>query len=103
MGRREPVMMGVAIGLLLRVPLALLQAVEGRQLGGEALRAEPMRLALSLGLYLATLSWFTGWMTRAAREAAWVCWTIRIGVAAIIFEQAWITLQAARGLQSHCN
>lgn len=97
-------MMWVALSLLLLLtPLMVLHAVDTRQLGQEALWAKPMRFAFSLGIYLLTLAYLTSWMTQKARDGRLMQWTIRIGVAAIIFEQCWITLQAARGLHSHYN
>lgn len=102
--RREPLMMSVALSLLLLlVPLTVFHAVDARQLGQEALWAKPMRFAFSLAVYLITLAYLTRWMTQEARDSRLVRWTVRIGVAAIIFEQSWITLQAARGLHSHYN
>lgn len=89
--------------LLLLVPLALASLADPRTVSGHAVWDKPMRFALALGLYALTLAFFAGWIDGRARAGRLFRVSVAIGIAAILFEQGWITLQAARGTTSHFN
>ena len=56
--RRDPVFAGGAAFLLLLVlPLLVAMAFDGRSLHGDDLWAKPLRFAVALSVYLATLAW----------------------------------------------
>jgi hypothetical protein len=102
--RREPVLTVTGAVLVLAViPLAMASIMDARTLNGAPVWDKPARFALALGVYLLTLAFFTGWMQRGARHTPLMRWGMAAGVTAIMFEQFWITFQAARGLPSHFN
>ncbi|WP_424214045.1 hypothetical protein ACN20G_19305 [Streptomyces sp. BI20] len=79
-----------AIGLL----------VDDRTLGGEPIWLKPLKFAVSLGVYGATLAWLHGHLTRG-RRAGWWAGTVVAGASAA--EMALILVQVVRGQRSHFN
>ncbi|PZO76077.1 MAG: hypothetical protein DI629_16345 [Mesorhizobium amorphae] len=103
-GRREPVLAISGLILLVAlVPLGLAGITDARLVDGAPVWGKPFRFALALGVYLLTLAFFVGWMAPDARRSRLMRWTVWVGVAAIGFEQFWITWQAAHGEASHWN
>jgi uncharacterized membrane protein (DUF485 family) len=89
--------------LALSVTTAVLLVVDQRTLLGAPLWAKPLKFAVSLGLYAATLAWMLGRLEpgptgrRPLRLTGWLL------VVAAAVEIAIITGQAARGERSHFN
>ncbi len=104
LARRSPALTATGLSLLLLlVPLALAGALDPRTVSGYPVWDKPMRFALALGLYALTLAFFAGWVDERARAGRTFRLSIAAGIACILFEQVWITLQAARGTTSHFN
>jgi hypothetical protein len=78
--------------------LAVLSVVDDRVLLGAPLWFKPLKFAISLALYAATLAWMLGQLReRALQRAGWIV-TVAAGV-----EMAIIVGQAAVGHRSHYN
>ena len=102
--RRNSAMTAAGLLLILTLlPLGLAGAFDTRMLAGVSVWDKPLRFAFALSVYLLTLAFFAGWMTPEARRSRLMRWTVTAGLAAIAFEQIWITVQASRGLPSHFN
>jgi hypothetical protein len=96
-GHRGLFAFAVAMAALTPV-LAVLAVVDDRVLLGAPLWLKPLKFAISLGLYSATLSWMLGQLReRALQRAGWI-----VTVAAAV-EMAIIVGQAAVGNRSHYN
>jgi uncharacterized membrane protein (UPF0136 family) len=61
---------------------------------------KPMKFALSIALFTATIAWLLSELPSGERSKRIVTWGIAV---AMIVEMALITLQAARGVTSHFN
>lgn len=99
--RRGPWLVRVAAAhfLIMLVLLALMLA-DDRQLLGVSVWLKPAKFALSITVYLLTMAW----LLAELRQARWLVGLIALVViASMLVEQATITLQAARGVQSHYN
>jgi hypothetical protein len=93
-------------GLLLvgLAPFALLaQVVDPRDIAGVNVWVKPAKFAVSIGLFALTMAWFFGYVRperRSARTVRATVWMLLVGGG---FEILYISLQAARGLDSHYN
>lgn len=98
---RNRLLAGLALGhALLFLGLLVLMLIEDRELLGVDLWTKPARFALSIAVYLATLGWLLGELSRPR----WLITLVTCVVAAsMCLEQALITLQSARGTTSHYN
>jgi hypothetical protein len=97
--RGHPGLFGFAVAMAVLTPvLAVLSMVDHRVLLGAPLWVKPLKFAISLTLYSATLSWMLGQLReRTMRRTGWV-----VTVAAAV-EMAIIVGQAAVGHRSHYN
>jgi hypothetical protein len=96
-GHRGLFAFAVAMAVLVPV-LAVLSVVDHRVLLGAPLWFKPLKFAISLTLYAATLAWMLGQLReRTMQRAGWVV-TVAAGV-----EMAVIVGQAAVGHRSHYN
>jgi hypothetical protein len=100
----DPVLAGLA-GALALTAAALLaaMAVDGRMLDGENVWLKPLKFALSLSLYAATLALYARWLPLRLRQArAMRLFTLAVA-AAIVLEMVWVTAAAWLGVRSHYN
>lgn len=102
--RRQPALatLGLAF-LMLAIATAALPTVDGRMLGGVSVWAKPAKFFLSAGILLLTSAWFFGLVAPERRKTAALEWSVRVLAASASFELLYITIQAARGEQSHFN
>ena len=96
-GRRGLFAFAVAMAVLTPV-LAVLAVVDDRVLLGAPLWFKPLKFAISLALYAATLAWMLGQLReRTLQRTGWIV------TAAAAIEMAVIVGQAAVGNRSHYN
>ncbi len=92
------------IGFALMVPVTLWAgAVDKRLLGGVNVWAKPFKFALSLAIHYATFAVIAHYLPENDRQRTWTVLTAVVSSAAGACEQAYISLQAARGRHSHYN
>lgn len=90
--------------LALSLVALLLQLVDPRLLeSGVNIWVKPAKFFSSVGIFALTAAWFFGYVRPERRNS----WLMRVTVALLIasgtFELAWISWQAAHGLESHFN
>ncbi len=96
----------VMTGLFLLALLAILlpaYCMDTRQLDGASVWAKPIKFSLSLTIHFFTLAILAQQLERGRRLGMAVLLTGYAAVASGLFEQIYISLQAARGLRSHFN
>jgi hypothetical protein len=91
---------GLAI-LALMAPTALALALDPRSLNDIPIWIKPLKFQASVGLYLLTLAWFMAVLPERIRRGRVAGALVAAAIGASLFEIAYITLQAARGLASH--
>lgn len=89
--------------LLLALPVLALQAADPRTLHGASVWVKPAKFFLSAGGFALTAAWFWGYVRPERRDSRAMRWTARALIASASFELLYISLQAARGLDSHFN
>jgi len=89
--------------LLALVPLlAALAGLDDRSVFGQSPWSKPVRFALSLGFYGITMALAARWLLARTRVPGWrLLSPVLLGT--LVFEITWITVQAARGVDSHFN
>ena len=100
----SPAMAAAALLWAASVPLyAMLVATAPGEIAGEAAWLKPLKFALAVSLWAATLAWAARFLperTRAARRFRAYAWSV---CAAIALEMAWITAASALGQKAHYN
>lgn len=100
----EPVATRLGLAMLALVPILLLAlAIDPRSLQGASPWVKPLKFALAFAAYLLTLGWYAAFVRPDWRARRRFRWPVAAGAAAIVIEQAIITLQSARGVGSHFN
>lgn len=89
-----------AINLVLFALMAMIALFDTRSVLGLNPWFKPMKFALSIAIYTATVGWFLRYLPIADVSKRWLARGISI---AMLIEIALITLQAARGVGSHFN
>jgi hypothetical protein len=89
--------------LVLALPLLLLQAIDPRTLDGVGVWVKPAKFLVSVGIFSLTAAWFWGYVRPERRGGRMLRLTAATLIASASFELLYITLQAARGLDSHFN
>ena len=99
--RREPILFGVgALHLVALVIVGLLALVDSRQILGINPWIKPMKFLISSAIFL----WSIGWFMEDTKEAIWRRRIVRYSISlAMLIENFFILLQAARGTTSHFN
>jgi hypothetical protein len=92
-----------AANLALVPPLVVAALVDDRTLDGANIWIKPIKFAVSLSIYAASLGLMAPLAGAAFAGSRARSWLVRIVVAASAFEMFWIILQAARGTRSHFN
>lgn len=101
---RQPALAAVGFAYLaLFAVTAALPLFDGRMLDGVSVWAKPAKFFLSSGVFMLTSAWFFGYVRPERRRAPRLVWSVRVLIAAAVFELAYISLQAARGEPSHFN
>jgi hypothetical protein len=98
---RNPLLTGVAAAhLVLFLALAPAAAFDSTTILGISRWIKPMKFAISIAIFTATMAWLLGCLRDSDRAVRRISWTI---AATMIGEQVLITMQAARGVRSHFN
>ncbi|MDP9422951.1 MAG: hypothetical protein M3Q19_08990 [Pseudomonadota bacterium] len=96
-------MYGIAT-LLLAVVAVFLQTVDPRVLdSGVNIWVKPAKFFSSVGIFALTAAWFFGYVRPERRNSRMMRSTVAVLIASGTFELAWISWQAANGLESHFN
>ncbi len=95
----------MGVGFLLAVLVVIMPAnyFDARLFNGISLWHKPTKFALSLLIHFATLAWLAQQLELRYRKSITLIVVGYSAVAAMLFEQVYITLQAARGRGSHFN
>jgi hypothetical protein len=89
--------------LLLALGTALLQQFDARTLDGVNVWVKPTKFLVSVGVFALTTAWFFGYVRPERRRSRAMGWTVAVLLVSATFELAWISWQAAQGLDSHFN
>lgn len=99
--RLHPPLMITALAMLaLTVATFIGLFADGRELLGVPIWLKPMKFAISIAIYSATLAWLISLLDRGKRVAFWLG---TVAAAALLIEIIIIAGQSARGLRSHFN
>lgn len=102
--RRQPVLWGGAVFLLLMIPPTLVALMlEGRTVNDINVWIKPIKFEASLVLYLGTLAWLWGYLSPQAQQSRGLRAFAAVSVTLIVFEIAYIAVQSSRGVGSHFN
>ncbi len=94
---------GMALLVLSAIAL-ILQSVDPRVLGsGVNIWVKPAKFLSAIGIFALTAAWFFGYVRTERRHAPPMKAAVWLLIAAGTFELAWISWQAAHGLESHFN
>ena len=83
--------------------MAALSAIDRRRLDGENTWSKPFKFAVSLTIHFATFAVLARSLPAGSRESPALTSSLVIAVAAALFAQGYITVQAARRRRSHYN
>ena len=98
---RNPLLTGVAAAhLALLLLLAPAAALDSTEILGISRWIKPMKFAISIAIFTATMAWLLGYLRDSDRAVRRISWTIAV---TMLGEQVLITMQAARGVRSHFN
>ena len=101
---RQRLLAVFGLTLLLLTPLALgAQLVDPRTLAGVNVWVKPAKFLLSTAVFVLTLAWFFGYVREERRARRGLTILVATVLCCAIFENVYIALQAARGLESHFN
>ncbi|HXG80534.1 MAG TPA: hypothetical protein VNJ05_01910 [Sphingomicrobium sp.] len=90
--------------LALSVVALMLQAIDPRLLeSGVNVWVKPAKFFSSVGIFAITAAWFFGYVRPEQRSSRPMRATVAVLIVAGTFELAWISWQAAHGLESHFN
>jgi hypothetical protein len=101
LSERSPGLFAVAaINFCLFAVMAAIAPFDGRSVLGLNPWIKPMKFALSIAIYTATVGWFIQYLRLEERTKRWITWGIG---GAMLVEIAVITFQGARAVPSHFN
>jgi hypothetical protein len=101
---RQRVLAVFGLTTLLLTPVALCaQLVDPRTLAGVNVWVKPAKFLLSTGVFVLTLAGFFGYVREERRSTRGLRAVVALVLCSAIFENLYIALQAARGLESHYN
>ncbi len=102
--RREPRLIAAAVACCAAaVPTAAAWAIDGRTLAGANVWIKPLKLDVSVAIYLTTLAFFLPMTSDAFRRSAAAKFVVWGSIGASLFELVYITWRASRGEASHFN
>lgn len=102
--RREPIFAAGALAMLaLALPMLVAFALEQRTLLDENVWIKPLKFALALATYLATLAWYAGFLPPGTTATRWYRVYAVAVLVAVAGEMVWIGGAAAHGVPSHFN
>jgi hypothetical protein len=103
MQRHLPWWRTTALFVGLTLVFGILAVADDRTFNGVSTWAKPLKFALSLAVYFATLAWFAPLMPNGYFEARKGRWLTNLPIVCAVLEIAYIALQAGRGEASHYN
>lgn len=104
LARRQPHLAAAArLFLLAALPLLLALLIDTRTVNDIGVWVKPIKFALSLSLYYATLAWFCGWLPARVLRSRAGRFTIHVPIAVGVLEMAWLIAAAMHGVPSHFN
>src|SRR5687767_4238854 len=99
--RRNPLLAGcAAISLALFLVLVPAALLDPATILGINRWIKPMKFAISIAIFLATMTWLLGYLRESDRAVRGLSWVIAV---AMMGELLLIAGQAARGVRSHFN
>ncbi len=87
----------------LTLVFGILAVSDDRTFNGVSTWAKPLKFALSIAVYFATLAWFAPLMPNGYFEARKGWWLTNLPIVCAVLEIVYIALQAGRGEASHYN
>jgi hypothetical protein len=104
MQRDEPLLTATALFLaLLVIPMLAAAMIDPRLHLGENIWIKPIKFAIALSVYTATLAFFARYLPAGTTGTRWYRLFMASVVVAIAAEQVWIGAAAALGTSSHFN
>jgi hypothetical protein len=102
---RQPTLTSYGIlTLTLSVVALMLQGIDPRVLeSGVNVWVKPAKFFSSVGIFALTAAWFFGYVRLERRKSPLMRATVALLIVSGTFELAWISWQAAHGLESHFN
>jgi hypothetical protein len=92
------------VTLTLAVVALMLQGIDPRLLeSGVSVWVKPAKFFSSVGIFALTAAWFFGYVRPERRKSPLMRATVALLIVSGTFELAWISWQAAHGLESHFN
>ncbi|WP_421857135.1 hypothetical protein [Oricola sp.] len=102
--RDEPAMMATAVVMaLIVIPFSAAALIDMRTHLGINIWIKPIKFAVALSVYTATLAFFARWLRPEFRASRAYRWFTTAVITAIAAEMAWIAGAAALGTSSHFN
>jgi hypothetical protein len=99
--RRNPLLFGLGVAHLILLGIMLLIApFDERTVMGINPWIKPMKFAISIAIYLFTMSWILWELPMKTKVKRRINWILAV---TLVIEIALITMQAARGVTSHFN
>lgn len=100
----EPGFYGLAVVMLLAMaPTVFAASIDERIFLGIDNWIKPLKFEAALFVYLATLTFFAGWLPHGTTERRWYRIYRGVVIAAIVAEMIWIAGAASLGTASHFN
>ena len=101
---REPTIARFALGVVLLTPLLLIISIfDDRTLNGISVWTKPLKFNLSIIVYLATLTWFSGWINRSCMSKLWYRTCVFIICGTLFFMLPWLYGASIIGEPAHFN
>ena len=101
--RHSPWWRATVLFVGLTLVFAILAATDDRTFNGVSTWAKPLKFALSIAVYFATIAWFAPLLPNGYLEARKGRWLTNLPIVCAVLEIAYIALQAGRGEASHYN
>jgi hypothetical protein len=104
LGRRQPVLAGTGILIgLAAIPMMVGGALDPRLFNGIDVWIKPVKFATAIFLYMLTLAFFAGWVSREEKRKWWFRAAVRVVAASALYEIVYISFQASLAEASHYN
>jgi hypothetical protein len=102
--RRQPQLARLALLMLIGiVPCLIAMQVDARTINGISVWIKPAKFFFSIAVYLATLAWFFGCLSPAARHGRGAHVVVVAASTASLLEMAWLLAAAVAGVPAHYN
>ncbi len=94
---------GALLALLALVPVLIAMTLDPRSVNGINVWIKPAKFLISFVVYLGTLAWVFGWLSRDAAASASGRAIVAIPLGACCLEGLWLIAAAAAGVPAHFN